>query len=426
MRSIHSLILSAAVLAAVIQPAVAGEAATDGAAALSADSVERLKGIGTGWYQITATRDDVPLVVRALQDRDLTISSHACLAVEKMAPRRLYRVQDRKALWESLRPKLRSQDDDTSAWSARGVGSLCRDTELLDGECLDEAFDETLLMLSSNGPEMRRRGVGLSRDLVKRLPRDKCETLVRALLAVHGEAMVTAALGNAAPKIETQALANEVAARLLGEIRDRPVTDFGFDGEVRAWQGLAYLAGTTSQETRAEIVGAILMAVADKRWAYLPTSGVLSPPKHADAEALAARKLMAARKAQPAAREEEDVAFFEKKYQKKLTGVKPKNEYSDPDQFYSAIGEQLGIPEIAWKAAAEKFGWKKDEDKQTFSMLKGGPTAGGGQGTWDVMFIRSKINPGTKRPDPATLEQVMVQIDYDGNIKFPEIAKGNR
>jgi hypothetical protein len=119
-----------------------------------------------------------------------------------------------------------------------------------------------------------------------------------------------------------------------------------------------------------------------------------------------------------AASEEEDVAFFEKKYQKKITGVKPKGEYSDPDQFYSAIGQQLGITEIAWKAAAEKFGWEKVDGKRTFTMLKGGPTAGVGQGTWDVMFIRSKINPETKRPDPAAAEQVMVQLDYDGNFKI--------
>jgi hypothetical protein len=117
---------------------------------------------------------------------------------------------------------------------------------------------------------------------------------------------------------------------------------------------------------------------------------------------------------------EEDVAFFEKKYQKKITGVKPKNEYSDPDQFYSAIGKQLGIPEIAWKAAAEKYGWKKDDDKYTFTMLKGGPVAGAAQGTWDVMFIRSTINPETKKPDPASIEEVMVQIDYDGKIKMLE------
>jgi hypothetical protein len=123
---------------------------------------------------------------------------------------------------------------------------------------------------------------------------------------------------------------------------------------------------------------------------------------------------------------EEDVAFFEKKYQKKITGVKPKSEYSDPDQFYSAIAAQLDIPAIAWKAAAEKFGWKKDDGKNTFTMLKGGPTAGGGQGTWDVMFMRYTINPQTQKPDPASMQQVMVQLDYDGNIKFPEIPKGNR
>jgi hypothetical protein len=139
---------------------------------------------------------------------------------------------------------------------------------------------------------------------------------------------------------------------------------------------------------------------------------------------LAARKLVAEHKAQPAA--DEDVAFFETKYQKKITGVKPKNEYSDPDQFYSAIGKQLGIPEIAWKAAAEKFGWKRDDGKHTFTMLKGGPTTEGGQGTWDVMFIRYTVNPETKKPDPATMEQVMVQLDYDGNVKFPEIPKGNQ
>ena len=123
---------------------------------------------------------------------------------------------------------------------------------------------------------------------------------------------------------------------------------------------------------------------------------------------------------------EEDVAFFEKKYQKKITGVKPKGEYADPDQFYSAIAEQLGIPEIAWEAAAAKFGWKKDDGKVTKSMVKGGPTAGGGQGTWDVMFFRFAVNPETKKPDPATMESKMVQLDYEGGVKFPEIPKGNR
>jgi len=181
MRSVNSLILSAAVLAAVIQPAVAGEAANDGVAALSVESVERLKGIGAGWCQITPTREDVPLVLRALQDRDLTISSHACLAVEKMAPTKLFKTEEMKAIWEGLRPKMRSQHDDTSEWSARGVGALAQGTALLAGAFLNEAFDETLLMVSSNGPEMRRRGAALSRNLVKLLPKDKLEKLVRAL-----------------------------------------------------------------------------------------------------------------------------------------------------------------------------------------------------------------------------------------------------
>lgn len=39
----------------------------------------------------------------------------------------------------------------------------------------------------------------------------------------------------------------------------------------------------------------------------------------------------------------------------------------------------------------------------------------------DVAFY-----PQTKKPDPATMEQVMVQLDYDGNLKFPEMPKGNR
>jgi hypothetical protein len=38
----------------------------------------------------------------------------------------------------------------------------------------------------------------------------------------------------------------------------------------------------------------------------------------------------------------------------------------------------------------------------------------GGQGTWDVMFFRFAVNPETKKPAPATMEQVMLQIDYDG------------
>ena len=446
------------------------EKAADGdASPLSAESVKRLKDIGVGQFQITPTREDVPLVLRAMQDKDLTISSNACLAVEKMSPMNLFRPEDLKAIWEGLRPKMRSQHDDTSEWSARAIAALAQHTELIAGETLSEALDETMVMVSSDDSEIRRRGAVVSAKLVRLLSKDRLEKLVCALLAKNTDAsankMVTLAIASAAPKIETQELANDVAERLLAVIKNKPAPEFA---EILAWQGLARLAATSSPETREQIVRAILAAVADGRWKYMVTSGVDSPPKHAAAEslailasfltleelenaekaippqaagekkefydsmygaakrALAARKSVVQQKPQPDAPEEEDVAFFEKKYQKKITGVKSKDEYSDPDQFYSAIGKQLGIPEIAWKAAAEKFGWKKDDGRQTFTILKGGPTAGGRQGSWDVLFIRSMINPETKRPDPASVEQVMVQIDYDGNITFPKIANSKQ
>jgi len=55
--------------------------------------------------------------------------------------------------------------------------------------------------------------------------------------------------------------------------------------------------------------------------------------------------------------------------------VKPRSEYSDPDPFYSAIGQQLGIPEIACTATADKFRWKNDDGMQTFTMLQGSPSS---------------------------------------------------
>lgn len=116
----------------------------------------------------------------------------------------------------------------------------------------------------------------------------------------------------------------------------------------------------------------------------------------------------------------EDVAFFEKKYQRKIVGVKPINDYSDPDQFYTAIATQLGIPDIARQAAFTKYGWKEADGKITQIMVKGGPTFDGGPGKWDVMFFRAELDPETKKPIPASIETKMVQIDYDGHITFLE------
>ena len=56
------------------------------------------------------------------------------------------------------------------------------------------------------------------------------------------------------------------------------------------------------------------------------------------------------------------VEFFEKLYKTKIVGVKLLEEYPDPDQFYSAIAKQVGIPKIALDAVDNQFGWKQDDE----------------------------------------------------------------
>jgi hypothetical protein len=180
----------------------------DGANTLSADLVKRLQDIGSGSHQdqVEPTREDVSLVLRALQDSDSAIRSQACLAVEKMAWAKRFLPEDLKALWAGLRPQLRSQHDDVSEWSSRAVSVLATesgllsnaflpdqpwtlgreplDTERLAGEVLYGACDESLLMLSSDDRELQRRGANLSSSLVTLLPRERQEKLVHALLAI--------------------------------------------------------------------------------------------------------------------------------------------------------------------------------------------------------------------------------------------------
>ena len=81
----------------------------------------------------------------------------------------------------------------------------------------------------------------------------------------------------------------------------------------------------------------------------------------------------------------------------------------------------MGIPKIAREPAAATFAWAADDGRQTFAMLEGGPTSDTGEGSWDVMFVRSTIDPDTKKAEPATIPRVMVRIDDDGNIPFPQL-----
>ncbi len=348
------------------------------------------------------------------------------------------------------------------------------DADRWAGRILQGVYEASLPWLASSDRELQWRGAKLISHLMKHLPQAMQEKAIGSLLDIplpteadtnpssalaRCRRQVTMALVQSASVISTESLAGAVAERLLEATSD--VDAVMNDG---AYRGLAILASKTQGELRQRIVRALCLAAADGRWIYSRTSGVPTPPKHhgADAltiiapnltrdelvlaleaipappegnrapydsmyqetlQALAARQRELDSKMQPLEREEEDLAFFEKRYKKKFTDVKPKGEYPDPDQFYSAIAKELGISEIAWKAAVEKFGWKKEDGRNIFAMLKGGPTSDGGEGTWDVLFIRSKINPMTKRPDPASVEQVMVQIDYDGNVSFPKIPQ---
>jgi len=286
---------------------------------LSAASIKRLEDIGAGLNQITPTRDDVPMLLEAIQDKDLTISSHACLALEKMSSKNLFRPEDVQLLWKGLHHKFRSEHDSTSEWSTRAAVAMARDTELLTsaylpdqewrlgrqpsdnersaGEFLCGVFDENLLMLSSSDRELQRRGASLSGSLLRLLPKERQEKLIRGLLAIPFTTepnrnpdsaeircgnSVTSALVNAAPEVRTDGLANDVAIRLLDSVEEKDhATIFGVH------RGLAYLADNTSHEVRGQIVRAILAAAADGQLVYSLRSGVDSPTKHCGADALA-------------------------------------------------------------------------------------------------------------------------------------------
>ena len=131
--------------------------------------------------------------------------------------------------------------------------------------------------------------------------------------------------------------------------------------------------------------------------------------------------------------------FFEKLYDTKIQGVKLLEEYSDPDQFYSAIAKQVGIPELVHKAVEEKYGWKNDDENFLILMIKGG----GDNDAWGVMVTKvpSALNALNGNIEDAKSEEEkkkfvseridllkkmeikMVVVGYDGKISFPKKKK---
>ena len=119
------------------------------------------------------------------------------------------------------------------------------------------------------------------------------------------------------------------------------------------------------------------------------------------------------------------VEFFEKLYKTKIVGVKLLEDYPDPDQFYSAIAKQVGIPKVALDAVEKTFGWKQDDENFLAVIVKGG----GNSDDWGVMVTKFPTGLKTAKSKEEKMkllkkmEMKMVVIGYDGKISFPEKKK---
>lgn len=116
------------------------------------------------------------------------------------------------------------------------------------------------------------------------------------------------------------------------------------------------------------------------------------------------------------------VEFFEKLYKMKIEGVKPLEEYDDPDSFYAAIAKQVGIPKKAFDAVEKKYGWKQNDEFFLSAMVKGGWDGD----YWGVMVTKfpTALKEAKSKEEKMKLlegmEMKMVVIGYDGAVSFPE------
>ena len=129
--------------------------------------------------------------------------------------------------------------------------------------------------------------------------------------------------------------------------------------------------------------------------------------------------------ANEAASDRKKVEFFEKLYNVKIERVKPLEEYDDPDSFYAAIAEQVGIPKVAFEAVEKKYGWKQNKEFFLSAMVKGGSDGD----YWGVMVTKfpAALNEVKSKEEAKKLlkgmEMKMVVIGYDGAVSFLEEPK---
>ncbi len=123
------------------------------------------------------------------------------------------------------------------------------------------------------------------------------------------------------------------------------------------------------------------------------------------------------------------VEFFERLYKMDIQGVKPYEEYQDPDTFYSEIARKVGIPQVAHTAVEKKFGWKQNDKRFSYAtMIKGG----GISRDWGVMVTRVPValqkaqSVEERKAICQLIEMKFVVIAYDGEISFPDVGTSGR
>lgn len=116
---------------------------------------------------------------------------------------------------------------------------------------------------------------------------------------------------------------------------------------------------------------------------------------------------------------DEELAFYEKTYGKKIPGVSPKSKYDNPDEFYSDIAEQLGLLEIISKAADAKFGSKEENGAEFRTLARVRPSATAGKPGWDIVMPCYTPKPKHEKVDSAKKAMVqLLHLDFEGNVTF--------
>lgn len=279
-------------------------------AKLSSEEVTRLKNIGTGWYKVKPSTEDVSLVHRALQGDDVTASDMACLAIEKMAKKGLFDETNANKVMPHLISRIISKRDDTSTFSMRAIGAIAGEAKLLGGEYLVTTTDIVLELLTADNPEVRRRAVCLAAEIVHLQTEKQADQLLRKILkavkrpiARYNEEVVKPYMkGYEYPELNTRLCAVLNLSYICKHITDRELaievtntfvnwldSPSAEDVSIRiqVMSNIASLAHKVDGRTRDRLIVSVITAAADQRYSYSITSGLYTPPLHAGANALA-------------------------------------------------------------------------------------------------------------------------------------------